>query len=172
MSQLENNTANLQAILDTVNNLPEASSGGGAVQVATGEFTPTSVNLYSNPITVSGLGFRPKYVSITALNAASQSYDTWSAYYNYLLAMDIGTIGGKTVANKLVCTNTGSAFSTGSENAIYYDITMTDDGFTLSTTGSASYVIKRSYAYVAIADSATVEEAVSAALEEVENGSY
>ena len=171
MSQLENNTASLQAILDTVNNLPEATSGGGAMRVAVGTFTPTSVNLYNNPISVTGLGLEPKYVSIVAMNPTDQAYDTWTSGYRYLFVVEQGTLNNTTVDNKLSCIYTGSTYSVGSTNGTY-TITRNSDGFKLSTSTTTDYVIKREHFYVALADSATVEEAVSAALEEVENGSY
>ena len=131
------------------------SKAAASVQVATGEFTPTTVNLYSTPITVSGLGFKPSYVSIIALNPTSQSIGSWSTNYNYLMSIEEGTLGGETVSNKLVATQTSSGFEVGSANALYYSITMTDDGFTLSTTGTASYIIKRSYAWIAVAEDGT-----------------
>lgn len=131
------------------------SKAAASVKVATGEFTPTTVNLYSTPITVSGLGFKPSYVSIIALNPTSQSIGSWSTNYNYLMSIEEGTLGGETVSNKLVATQTSSGFEVGSANALYYTITMNDDGFTLSTTGTASYIIKRSYAWIAVAEDGT-----------------
>lgn len=39
-------------------------SDGGGAQVATGSFTPTNADFKNNPIAITGLGFRPKYVDI------------------------------------------------------------------------------------------------------------
>lgn len=54
MSQLTNNTTNLQAILDAVNALPEAGSGGGGASVETCSVTLNVVDEFGMGLGIAG----------------------------------------------------------------------------------------------------------------------
>lgn len=59
MSQLNNNTAALQALLEAVEALPEAGGGGGELKYATGTVKVTSM---TKTLAFSGLDFEPVIV--------------------------------------------------------------------------------------------------------------
>ncbi len=122
----------------------EGSGGGsgGGMQIATGSVTPTSVNYYNNPISVTGLGFKPKMVcfystgnvqttaSSPFITKAILWYDGMSGVVYINAAMQSGQTYVPTVYK-----DTG--------------ITASDDGFVVKSVRSDYQLKNGSYEYIA-----------------------
>jgi hypothetical protein len=117
------------------------SGGGGALQVATGVFTPSNVILYSAPIRVSGLGFRPKYVFARCEISVLVPYFLGIYPCNMLGAIfggdgDVPAIAAYLNASSQAATTTRMEFS----NNDVYTIAFNDDGFEIKTTVSSGKI--------------------------------
>lgn len=66
--------------------------GTGGARVAIGSFTPTEYDLFNNPISITGLGFKPKYVCIRA--SATGSSNANSSSVGYLQMIEGGVSSG------------------------------------------------------------------------------
>lgn len=123
-----------------------AGGGGGSsasgLQVATGSFTPTNVSAYSNPVTVSGIPFRPKILYIQQEAPAINTYSGKLYGLTSALVTDDGISKTTAVAK-------ASIYSQNKYD--YHIITINDDGFTIAGKSSSYYsnVFKYPYAYVA-----------------------
>ena len=162
MTQLENNTTALEAILATVNALPNAGSGGGEVsgyQVATGTFTVSTAVTAANATaaTVSGLAFKPSIVSIIRNGSKTVSNSTTNKNKYSLMAL----IKQENELVKHLHMGMGSSTTSVSASVnnaggnILYEVEMTNDGFILKraeyTSTSQTYQIDAtSYYYIAI----------------------
>lgn len=119
----------LQDILTTVNELPDA---GGGVKFATGTATAASASAgmgqYSYTVTVTGLDFRPSHTVLTAITAPNAgSYAAWGTY-------DATSYG-----------------SYGSGTATY---TVSENGFQITVTGSYRFngMFEGTYRWIAWAE--------------------
>ena len=142
---LSGNTAKINELLSKINALPEAGSGGGsggALQVAQGSFTPTTKSAYSNPVTVSGIPFRPKILYIQQEAPYINTYNGQLYGLTSALVTDDGI--SKTTANAK-----GAIYSQAKYN--YHKITINDNGFTITGTKSSDFsnVFTYPYAYIA-----------------------
>ena len=161
MTQLENNTTALEAILATVNALPNAGSGGGesGYQMATGTFTVSTGVTAANTVaaTVRGLGFTPKEVWV--IRSVGRSINVTSTYKNtmYMVAC-IKRESGDTLYNYVGMASTTSTVSCGiatnNTNPVY-EINIKENGFELArgsyTSSTITYHINATtYWYVAI----------------------
>lgn len=159
MSQLETNTTGLQALLDMVNALPNAGSGGGessGYQVATGTFTVETAVSVANKVahTVTGLPFQPKIVWVMrnagmTVGVATTNKNKYS-YWGSSLEED---------SIKNVYTGIGSSTSTVSvaqeTKNNNFSIIVTDDGFSIgrgaATSSTNTYTVGAfEYRYIAI----------------------
>ena len=128
MTQLENNTTALEAILATVNALPDAGSGGGEVRIITGKVKATNKNVYSVPINVTGIGFKPKlvifmYPGNITVNTSTPYYIKTMIWYEGMentIYYNVAMMSSKTY--------TPTAERTG--------ITVNEDGFTIQAARS------------------------------------
>ena len=154
MTQLENNTTALQAILATVNALPNAGSGGGEIsgyQVAVGEFTAVAAtNTLAEAGTVTGLPFAPKIVIVyrSATITVSNTTDRVFIYgVNYEDDSSTGSFMYRT---------SSSAYASNYTGATYFAIIKNADGFTLkrssysNSTSTAYKILSGKYKYIAV----------------------
>lgn len=147
-TDLQTNNTNLQSILDTVNALPEAGSGGGTssgAKFATGNITITE-GLKSSGVeiaTVSGLGFRPSAVFIS-LSSGTNANITSTSYYVILSSYNIDGVVSQSTMFQRKSSYTRTYCSSG-----YATITLNSDGFTWSSDNSNSYT-GFSYRYIAV----------------------
>lgn len=151
-TQLQTNNTDLDALIarvnaakDTASSLPDAGSGGGSsggtLQMTTGTFTPSDKNLYDNPIVVSGLGFRPKYVFVHGSTYIPVGYYL-GTYPSKMLG---GIFGGDSdvpaIAIYLTATSqTATMVRLYTVNDGIYNITFNDDGFTVTATESTALI--------------------------------
>ena len=116
-----------------------------AATIKTGTFTPTSVDIYTNPITVSGLGGKPTAVFVFP-NKDSNTLNLSSSYHQITL---IANVGGKVYYNapkgtQLICQHQYS-----SNNK--FNLELTDNGFTISGVQAGTYRISTNqHVYFAI----------------------
>lgn len=142
-SQLQTNNSKLSAL---ITELQGKAAGGGSgeatLQMAEGTFTPTNVTLKSYPITINGLPFRPKILYIQLQANGANTYHAQLYGLTSALFTDDGIY-------KLTYVLKGAMYS--QKNASDIDITINDDGFTLSSTETlnSAKVLKYEYAYVA-----------------------
>lgn len=114
-----------------------------ALQYKTGTFTPSHSSLGLYPITVSGLGFTPKYVSVFLnTNASSAAYDIAST--PYVLAFEAGLVNKHLLISKF---NDSYSLTLSPTGAI--EVSLSNGGFTLNSS-LGSYIFTKSYRYIAI----------------------
>lgn len=140
-TDLQTNNVNLQAILDTVNNLPEAGGGGvSGPSIVTGTFTPTGT---AGSVSVTGLGFRPKSVIVVlnkdsgSSNASGRCVLVYGENINGVVKM-IHTyvyFTSSTSARSTAVYVYGTNITTNSSQQ-YYSITLDEDGFTITNESS------------------------------------
>ena len=115
-------------------------SGGGGAQFATGSFTPTNTNIANYPVTITGLGFKPKvvviYISASTSRINAARVLVWvltdeSQKAQYVQAQ--GSSSGLTV----------SYYTQGSMSNTWGGIN--DDGFTVKGSSVNFYTSKYSY---------------------------
>lgn len=144
MSQLETNTTDLRSILAQVNALPDAGSGGG-INIVTGKYANTRADFMTQPVSISGFGFRPKFVyfycTSNIITDLSTPYTVksvmWKDGDEESIYINISLSGGKTYAPTV-------------ERSC---VTVTDDGFTLTSPRSDYTLVAtgaENYAYVVI----------------------
>lgn len=134
------------SIFDVLGTL--ASGGGSELQVAVGTFNPTSLQLSTTPINITGLGFKPKYVFIHTYNSRfflsvskSKTYFVDAFYLeesNDLYGTEVYASGATKVEDL---------------NLRYiqnYTVSVTSDGFVLSSNGSSAQAWIVTYQYIAI----------------------
>lgn len=134
------------SIFDVLGTL--VSGGGSELQVAVGTFRPTALQVSTNPINITGLGFKPKYVFIHTYNSTFYLTVTSSknffvdAFYleesNDLYGTEVRALGNSNIDDL---------------NLRYiqsYTVSVTSDGFVLSSNGSASLAWIVTYQYIAI----------------------
>lgn len=119
-----------------------AGGGGEGYKVATGSFTPTSANIYSNPITVSGIGFSPKVV-ILAVTASVTDSSGRQLIFGWAQNLD-------DVEEYLYLFRYSSSNNVNTSNTQYYIINFLDDGFELKAKVSSYSVKKLTYKYIVI----------------------
>lgn len=155
MTQLENNTTALEAILATVNALPNAGSGGGEVsgyQVAVGTFNVSSVAETANAVaaTITGLSFKPRVLIIQKASSVNIAASTTSKSKYYFCGYEQYADNEKYYQYMYYSgSSTSRARATSTS---YYSVVINDDGFILKRgTGTGSvYINTGDYAYVAI----------------------
>ena len=138
-TQLQTNNTSLASLTDrvlaakdTAAALPDAGGGGG-LQFATGTLSNLSL-LNGNPIVVTGLSFKPKYVFLF-----TTSGKTISDVNNYVLGAVLDSVNGVSYINyswKSTSTVKNYIISSSSSSL---SITATDDGFILSSISSGYY---------------------------------
>lgn len=122
-------------------------AGGGSCQVATGSFVPSSNNISSDPIQITGLPFKPVIVCImysdrTTISIGSSTYTSFAFVRceNYI--------------NSLHTYKTYVRSSLGLGDSDHYDnyFVITDDGFILSSDNVTPYskIESKKYAYIAV----------------------
>lgn len=124
-------------------------SSGATLQVATGTFTPTSEVLGDNPITVTGVGFRPQILYIRhddeVININSTIHLLTQGKY-YLLSVFKTEEYQKTMQYYFSSSTNSRVIYTKYDN--YVTVSLNDDGFTLSTE-IGRYIVQRKYLYIA-----------------------
>ena len=116
------------------------------IKVATGTFKQSAAwNLYQKPVTITGLGFKPKYVFVrygTPSTTGSSLVSSTTLYF--LTAMDSEHPTEATAIKR------GSSFTELANIVGKYNLSLTDEGFVLSS-NNASYTVDTStYQYIAI----------------------
>lgn len=147
MSQLTTNTASLQAILDTVNALPEAGGGGGVYKVAEGSFAlniSSAAPIESGIATVEGLAFKPFCVMVTSTSTVTAS-TTGRNYFVSCQQVD----GYDPLCFRLLKVSS-SSLGVYTGGTMIASITMADDGFTLYNGEYSNMYYAKNYDYVAI----------------------
>lgn len=132
----------LDGLATLINNI---QASGEVSQIATGEFTPTS-SWASDSITISGIGFKPKYVFIMLASGASSGNTPYSGYNTYLAHIYDGENRAIYWYNKSVYLQTPS-YADG------YAIYTHADGFITGQIGTSSNyrVFTKPYKYIALA---------------------
>lgn len=115
---------------------------GGSTTVS-GSFIPTNVNLYSNPITINGLGFKPTQVIIVQNDVTLSVGLTGLTSIYVLKSMSAGTLNAGTSVYVLSSSKSIS-------NASLFSIDFNEDGFVLRGTTSQAYISLSQYNYAAI----------------------
>lgn len=151
MSQLENNTTGLEALLDMVNALPNAGSGGGEseLKVATGTFTPIGNIIANNPITVTGIGFKPKIIYAYMASRTNTGIGTNKHHITSIIASDNIFNALYLYINK---TSTSSSAATNIKCVTLsaVKVQITDDGFEITSTNTSYYMNSVVWNYIAI----------------------
>lgn len=139
---LQSNNTDLQAILNTINELPEVGSSN-SINIATGSFNPGKVKMRDNPITISGLNFTPKNIIIMV-----KPNNAWYIDHAYKYHF-IGYIFGELFENMCIrySSDTINEITTHSTDTI--NITITQDGFTITETSIDTYYSSQPYIYYA-----------------------
>lgn len=120
----------------------------GTTKVVSGYFLAASASLYTNPIEITGLGFRPKFVAIDAQDVFP---DNAPAVWPKYILNSIAVGGENDMGTSLFHVSSGTGYSTAYAKAIGFLIEMTDDGFILKSSRSDSYISASStYYYTAI----------------------
>ncbi|MBQ6804563.1 MAG: hypothetical protein IJP04_07905 [Clostridia bacterium] len=133
-----------------------SGGGGGEMQVAEGSFTPSSYNIKTTPISITGLGFTPKLVIVKAAKTSQIEASNMTVTGGVGLLMITGGLYNSWVAiYKSSSTSFGRGYTDESGTASYtYDLSVSDDGFTISTasnSGALSSVMQGiNYEYFAI----------------------
>lgn len=126
-------------------------AGGGEMQFVSGEFTPTSINLYNNPITISGIGFKPKILcvivsSVSSFGALGKTYGRYLG--SYFVHENGSGYAGRSTFGDSQSSLTESGLGVIS-HGYYFIINITDGGFTLSGQYANCYTYKKKYVYYA-----------------------
>lgn len=114
-----------------------------------GSFLPSDVtNLKLGSIPITGLGGKPKGVFITQTSSIYQVSSTYARHLAALAKIDdvVYSISAQFTGSKL------QFISETSTTPAYYNLTLDDDGFTISngTNGDNIYLVNNTYSYFAI----------------------
>ena len=140
-----------------------AGGGGGELQVVSGTFAPSTYqNLYTNPVTISGLGFKPKFVCVRFYNnlddegyaiSLNSLKSSLTINHHHLLGFVAESDGAVTyIAIKRDASNLFHVTARCSPNEV--TVSFTDDGFTIyvaETTTTVRLFSNYTYTYYAIA---------------------
>jgi len=159
-TQLQTNNAKLEALITELQGKAagggSGGGGGGEMQVAEGSFTPSSYNIKTTPISITGLGFTPKLVIVKAAKTSRIEPSNVQASGGLGLLMLTGGLYNSWAAiHKSSSTSFGFVYTDKNGTTSYtYDLSVSDDGFTISTassSGALSSVIQGiNYEYFAI----------------------
>lgn len=120
--------------------------GGGGMQIATGNFTPTDVYFASanDPIIITGLAFAPKHVIVRLAPIEDAAKNMSSSVTRQLLSISKGILDD----NEIYSVYGGRAVGS-KQTGTYYTLTLTDDGFVLhGSSGCGLFTLQ--YDYIAI----------------------
>lgn len=119
----------------------------GTTKVVSGSFTPASTDLYSTPIEITGLGFKPKFVIIDSQTVTTNTGSLPEGLPRYVL--NTIAVGGEiTMGISRWDEQTGTLYR---RSDGLYSIEMNDDGFILKASISSSYIYAAClYYYTAI----------------------
>ena len=143
---LSGNTAKINELLSKINALPEAGGGGGGAAIATGEYVSTNTDFKTNPISITGIGFRPIFVlfrtEINIMTSASSPYYVnqimWHEGLDASLYTNVALMSGKTYVVSIEKSG----------------ISVNDDGFSITSPRSDYALVtldtKVQYTYIAI----------------------
>lgn len=128
----------------------EAGGGSSELKVATGSFKPTYEPLWNYPVTITGIGFKPKAVYVRYDDEPAKETSTGaftnSSYYLIAAFKTGNTL--KTLCHYHASATASRVITTARDNIVSIDIQ--DDGFTISTTNTSQRVCVRNYLYIAI----------------------
>lgn len=123
-----------------------AGGGGGSeLQIATGTFTPTSTDCYTNPISVTGLPFAPKVLFIMVYNtniSTGKATKSRQTFYGY-----------ESVTRRSIVfyySNTNASAVSVQQNYDSYVVTLKSDGFSIKGESVYRLVFTLPYFYIAI----------------------
>lgn len=132
-----------------IEELPDAGGGsGGEMKTATGTFTPTAADIYTTPVTVTGLGFKPKVVFIQQNLKYGNSAIGAPSTYPYTVMKSF--MYGEQIMGTGEYVTSSAVFYIAWLNDSKYIIQMNDDGFTVSGVDSKMIMSKSAYYYYAI----------------------
>lgn len=120
------------------------------LKFASGSFTPTSNKPSENPLTVSGIGFRPKLLSI--LYEGGGMTTTSTTYKYTFVSACINTMGESSAYScvyRYIESSSKQTILYSSDNSIYA-VAITDDGFTITSGLSNAYISTAQYSYWAL----------------------
>ena len=143
-TQLQTNNAKLEALITELQS-KAAGGGGGGFNMVTGRYRPTSKDYMNYPITITGLGFKPKFVYFYYRSNITTDLAT-----PYLLKSAMWKEGDDSTTYTNVSLMGGKTYVPTVEKS---GITVTEDGFTLKSPRSdyALFDIEGdTYGYVAI----------------------
>lgn len=128
----------MAALIESIE-LPEAGGSGGEMQVVEGSFIPSSYNIKTTPISITGLGFTPKLVIVKAARTTRIEASNVSATGGLGLLMLTGGLYNSWAAIRKTSNtyfNYGYTDECG-DNNYTYDLSVSDDGFTISTASAS-----------------------------------
>ena len=161
-TQLQTNNAKLEALLTELQG-KAAGGGGSELQVVSGTFVPSTYqNLYTNPVTISGLGFKPKVACVRFYRNLDEERQSVNLYtvrsslttnYYYLLGF-VADSDGPVNYTSIRKDNNNHFHVTSCHLPSNVNVSLTDDGFTFYVAGTTDTVClfgDTSYTYYAIA---------------------
>lgn len=144
-AQLQTNNTKLSALITELQGKAAGGGSGGGFKMVSGRYSPTSTDYMNYPITITGLGFKPKFVYFYCRGNIITDLAT-----PYVLKSAMWKEGDDITTCSNVALSGGKTYVPTVERS---GITVTEDGFTLKSPRS-DYTLFAiggdTYAYVVI----------------------
>ena len=140
----------LSGIISGIEGIEIGGNGSSGGKIVTGTITPSSQDLYNNPITISGLGFKPRMVVVR--NTESRGFQSLGS--GYFLVTIIEIADGENAVSQTNYATVSSSITmcdvTALSGKFYYICTINDDGFTITAEYANRKLMPENYSYIAV----------------------